>query len=110
MAVQLDAAGAGGGDEAGGDARVARQGDDRRLAVARHAGDADLRRIDARIRIGLEVIDQATHAPGPRTQRAPVVGTARLPLVAQADDALAQSVAVALDAVGVDRAVAPALV
>src|SRR5262249_12780155 len=84
--------------------------DEGRLAVARHAGDAHLGWIDARIGIGFEIVDQAAHAPGPGTERAPVFGAARLAFVAKADDAFAQPAAIALNAGRDDRAVAPAFV
>src|SRR5205807_357381 len=73
-------------------------------------GNAHLGRIDPRIRVGLEVVDQTTHAPGPGAQRAPVFGAARLALVGQADNAFAQPAVVPLNADGDDRAVAPTLV
>jgi hypothetical protein len=109
-AKQLGASRAGGGDEPRGDPPVEGRGDQRGLAVPRHAGDAHLGGIDARVWVGFEVVDESAHAPGPGAQRAPVVGPARLALVRQADDAFAQAVVVRLNAVRIDRAVAPAIV
>src|SRR6516164_1553862 len=110
MAMQLDAARARGGDEAGRQACVKRHGDNRRLAVARYAGDANFAWINSRIRIGLEVVDEAAQAPAPGAQGAPIVGSARLARVRQPDDAFAQSAVVSLDASRKDGAVAPAFV
>src|SRR5262249_14867028 len=81
-----------------------------RFPVPRDAGDAYLRRIDARIRIGFEIVDELADAPAPGAQRAPVVRLAGLPFVGQADNAFAQPAVVRLYAVGNDRAVSPALV
>src|SRR5262249_43534158 len=110
MAMQLDAARSGGGDEAGRDTRVKRHRDNRRLAEARYAGDADLGWINSGIRIGLEVVDEAAQAPVPGPQGAPIVAAARLALIRQPDDAFAQPVIVPLDASRKDGAVAPAFV
>src|SRR5271165_627461 len=50
--------------------------------------DADLAGVNGLV--GLKIIESAAGSPGPGTQRAPVVGLARLALVAQADDALGE--------------------
>ena len=76
-------------DESGRNARFEGRGDERRLAIPRHAGNAHLGWIDARIRIGFEVVNEATDGPGPGAKRAPVLGSAWLALVGQADDAFA---------------------
>src|SRR5262249_21718048 len=81
-----------------------------RLAIARHAGDADFRRIDTRIRVGFEIVDETTDAPAPGAQRSPIVGLSRLALVGQADNAFAQPTIISLNRVRHDRAVCPALV
>src|SRR5207302_1888726 len=105
---QLDAAFAGGADEADGEALVVRHGDNRRLTVARQPLDADALGVDDLV--GLEIIQGAAGAPGPSSQRAPIVGLPRLALVAQADDAARQAgTVVGLTAVGDNDRVAPAL-
>ena len=87
---------------------VERHRDERRLAVARHAFDADLLRVDGLV--GLEIVEAARRAPRPRAQRAPVVRLARLALVDEADDALRQAGAVVgLNAAGIERREAPAV-
>ena len=107
-AMQLGAAFAGRSDQHDREARVERHRDERGLAVARDAFDADLLRVDRLV--GLEIVETARRAPGPGAQRAPVVRLARLALVDQADDALRQARAVVgLDAAGVERRVAPAV-
>ena len=105
-AVQLRAALAGRADEHHGEPLVERHRDQRRLAVTRHAVDADALRVDGRI--GLEVVERAGRAPGPGAQRAPVFGLAPLTLVDEADDALRQAgTVVGLHARGVQERVAP---
>ncbi len=83
--VQLDAALAGGADEADGEALVIRQGDNCRLTIARKALDADL--LGVYRLVGLEIIQGAASAPRPGPQRTPIVHLPRLAFVAQADDA-----------------------
>ena len=61
-------------------------GDERGLAVAGVAFDADLFGVDGFV--GFEIIEGAAGSPGPGAECAPVVGLARLALVAEADDAL----------------------
>src|SRR5207244_324321 len=59
--------------------------------------------------VGLEIVQRPAGAPRPGTQRAPVVGHARLALVVQTDDPARQAAAVVgLDAVGNDDCVPPA--
>ena len=107
-AVQLRPTLARGADEADGEARVIGHRDDRRLAVPRKPLDPDLLRVDGLV--GLEVVQRAARAPGPGAEGAPIVGLARLPLVAQADDTPGQPRSViGLDAVGNDDGVAPPL-
>src|SRR5262249_61168968 len=110
VALELGTAGPGGRDEPGRDPRVKGRGDQRCLAVSGHPGNADLLRIDARIRVGLEIVNETTDPPGPGAQRAPVVGFAGLALVGQANNAFAQLVVVPLNAVGIDGAVPPGFV
>ena len=106
--MQLGAAFAGRADEHDREALVERHRDERRLAVARHAFDADALRIDGLV--GLEVVERARRAPGPRAQRAPVVGLARLAFVDESDDALRETRAVVgLDARGIEGREAPAV-
>ena len=73
-AMQLGAALAGGADQHHREALVERHRHERRLAVARHAFDADLLRVDGLV--GFEVVEAARGAPRPGAQRAPVVGLA----------------------------------
>ena len=104
--MQLGAALAGGGDQADGKSRVVRHRHQCRLAVARHALDADALCINALV--GLEIVEPARCTPGPCAQRSPVVGLARLAVVDQADDAFGQPRAVvSLDACRTQRGVAP---
>ena len=104
---ELGAAFAGGADEHDGEALVERHRDERGLAVARDAFDADLLGVDGLV--GLEIVEAARGAPGPGAQRAPVVGLARLAFVDEADDALGEAGAVVgLDAGGVDGDETPA--
>src|SRR5271166_1517995 len=70
-------------------ALVVGHGDERGLAIARVAFDADLAGVDGFV--GLEIVERATGSPSPGTQRSPVVKLARLALVAQADDALSET-------------------
>ena len=84
-AMQLGAAFAGRADQHHGEALIEGHGDQRGLAVARDAFDADVLRVDGWI--GFEIVEPARGAPRPGAQRAPVVGLARLALVDQADDA-----------------------
>src|SRR5262249_28069321 len=110
VAVELGAASPRGGDEPRRDTCVKSRGDERCLAVARHAGNADFLRIDARNQICLEIVNEATASPAPGAHRAPVFGMARLALVGQANNAFAQLAVVPLNAVGIDGAVPPGLV
>ncbi len=106
-AVQFRAAFARGADERHGEARLEGERDERGLAVARHAFDADLLRVHGGI--GFKAVQSARRAPGPGAERTPVVRLARLALVDEADDALGQARAVVgLNAVGIDRGIAPA--
>src|SRR5260370_26520934 len=58
--------------------------------------------------VGLEIIQGARGAPGPRPQRTPVIRLARLALVDQADDSLRETGAViSLNTRGVQECVAP---
>ena len=60
------------------------------------------------MRIAAQEIHRAAGAPGPGTQRAPIIHLARLALVHQADDALGQACAVVgLDAAGIEDGIAP---
>ena len=68
-AVQLCAAFAGRADEHDGEALVERHRDERRLAVARHAFDADLLRVHGLL--SLEVIERASTRPNPKRASAP---------------------------------------
>src|SRR5581483_11033353 len=78
----------------------------RRLAVARMPLDRDMLRVHRLV--GLEVVDRTARAPGPRAQRAPIIRLARLPFVAQTDDAQRQpGPVVGLNAAGIERSVAP---
>src|SRR5688572_8140547 len=93
-------------DEADGEAGIEGHGDERRLAEARDAFDADAPRVDRPVR--LEVIERTTRAPRPRTQRSPVIGLPRLTFVDEADDALRQAGAVVcLDAAWIQKRVSP---
>src|SRR5207248_2909194 len=59
--------------------------------------------------VGLEIIEGAAGAPGPGTQRSPIIQLARLALVHQTDDAARQAGAiVCLNAGGSDDGIAPA--
>ena len=105
--MQLGAAFAGGADIGDGEARIVGHGDERCLAVAGVAFDADLFGVHGLV--GFEIIERAAGAPGPGAQRAPIVGLARLAFVDQADDALRQTGAVVgLNAGGDEVGVAPA--
>jgi hypothetical protein len=79
-------------DEADGDALVERHGDQRRLAVARHALQRDAGRVDGPGR--REVVDRAGGAPAPGPEHAPVVEIARLALRREPDDPLSEARAV----------------
>src|SRR5258708_39979548 len=58
--------------------------------------------------IRLEIIQCARGAPGPRPQRTPVIGLARLAVVDQSDDTLGETRAViGLNARGAQECVAP---
>ena len=105
--MQLGAALAGRPDQHHGKAGVEGHRHECRLAEARHALDADLLRVDARV--ALEIVERARRSPGPRAECAPVVGLARSSVVDEADDPRRQSGAVVcLDAGGIQRHVAPA--
>ena len=107
-AEQLRPAGARRPDEADGEARLVRHRHERGLPVAREPLDAHARAVDRRV--GLEVVDGAAGAPGPRPERAPVFEPARLAVVGEANDAPRQPRAVVgLDARGDELGVAPAL-
>src|SRR5262249_21741796 len=64
-------------------------GDKRGLAVARQAFDADLFGVDLFCRF--EEIERSAGAPGPGTQRAPVIGFTRLSFVAEPNDSFGQT-------------------
>ena len=105
--VQFRAALAGGTDEHHLEALIKCHRDERGLAIARHALDADPRGIDRGI--VFEVVESARGAPAPGAERAPIIGLARLAFVREADDALPEARAVVgLDARGRDLNVAPA--
>src|SRR3954468_10646495 len=90
--VKLRAAFAGRTDKGDGKTLVVGEGDERRFAVARESLKPDL--FSVHRAVGLEVIQRAARAPGPRAQSAPVVGLARPPFVDEADNALRQAGAV----------------
>src|SRR5690606_9938650 len=77
-----------GRDEPHREALIERQGDERRLAVARHPRDADALRVDRFD--GLEVVERARCSPSPRSKRAPLIGLSRLAEVREPDDAARQ--------------------
>ena len=82
-------------------------GDERGLAVARDAFDADMLRVDGWI--GFEIVESATRAPSPGAQCAPVFRLARLAFVDQPDDAAGEAGAViGLHAGGIEQDEAPA--
>src|SRR5215471_20285354 len=59
--------------------------------------------------VGFEVIESAACAPGPGSQRSPIIQLARLPFVTQADDALFEACAiVGLHGGGNDCGITPA--
>ena len=94
-------------DEHHGEALIEGHGDERGLAVARDAFDANMFCVDGRI--GLEIVECAAGAPGPRAQCAPVFGLARLAFVDEADDAAREAGAVVgLHAGWVEQREAPA--
>jgi hypothetical protein len=83
------------------EARLEGHRDQRGLAVAGHAFDADLPGIYGGN--SLEIVEGTGRAPSPGPQRAPLLGRAALALVGQADDAGCQSGAVVgLDAGGAE--------
>ena len=89
------------------EALIESHGHQRRLAVARHAFNADVFGIDSRV--GLEIIEPAARAPCPCPQRAPVFRLARLPFVHQPDDAAREAGAVVrLHAGGIEQRKSPA--
>ena len=105
-AQQRGSAFAGRADQHHGEALIEGHGDERGLAVARDAFDADMLRVDGGI--GLEIIEAAARAPGPGAQRAPVFRLARLAFVDQADDAAREAGAVVgLHAGGIEAARSP---
>jgi hypothetical protein len=104
--MQLGAAFPRGAHEHDREPRVERHGDERGLAESRDAFDPDLFRVDQVV--GFQIVERARRAPGPRTQRAPVVRLARPAAVGEPDDPVRQPRAmVGLDARGADRGVAP---
>ncbi len=90
--VRLGATFAGGTDQPHVKALVEGNGDQRRLAVARHTLDADMALIH--LRPGREIIEDPTGAPAPGPERAPVIRLARLALIDEADNALGQACAI----------------
>ena len=84
--MQLGAAFARRADQHDREARVERHR--RRAPPCRSATRPRCRRAWRRPPVGLEIVQPARRAPGPRAQRAPVVRLARLALVDQPDDAL----------------------
>src|ERR1035441_9969452 len=83
-----------------------RHRDEGGLAVARYSLDADLLRVHGGV--GFKVVQAARRAPGPGTQRSPVIGLAGLASVNETDDAFSQpSAVVRLDAARIDGRVAP---
>src|SRR4051812_26761875 len=105
--VELRTAFAGGADEGDGEALVVHHGDKRGFAIARQALDPHLTGIH--FLDGLEEIQCAARAPGPRAQGSPVLGFAGLAFVAQTDDAFGESGAiVSLNTGGNQDSVAPA--
>src|SRR5205814_145761 len=107
-AVQFGAAFAGGADEHKSETCVECHGDQRGLAVARNAFDADV--LGVHSFVGFEIIQAARCSPSPGSQRAPVVRLARLSFVDQSNDSLGEARAiVGLNAYGVDVGVAPAV-
>src|SRR6185437_14126464 len=91
-AKQRGTAFARGANKRHGEALIESHGDQRGLAVARDAFDANVLRIDGRV--GFEIVERAAGSPGPRTQSSPVIGFARLALVDEADDAARKPCAV----------------
>src|SRR6201999_1773688 len=99
---------AGGADQAHRKARLEGQGDERGLAVAGYAFDADVLCVHGGI--GFEVIEGAGGAPLPGAERTPVFGLAGLGFVDEGDDAAGESGSVVgLDACGADGSVTPAI-
>ena len=90
--MQLGAAFAGGTNISDGETRFIRHRHERRFAITRVAFEADL--FGVHRFVSLEIIQRAARAPGPRTQRAPIIDLARLSFVAEANDAAGQTRAV----------------
>src|SRR5262245_48230192 len=106
--MQFHAAGARRANKCDGESLVVCHRDRSRLAVSRKTFDPNLLRVDGLV--GLEVIESAARAPGPRAKCAPVVDLAWLALVAKADDSARQPAAVVgLNAVRANDRVPPAL-
>ena len=82
----------GGADEDHGEARIVGHGDERGFAVAGDAFDADVFGVDGGI--GLEIVEAAAGSPGPGAQCSPLIGSAGLTFVDQADDAAGEAGAV----------------
>jgi len=91
-AVRLGAAFAGRADEHERKTRLERHGDERGLAVARDAFNADVPSIHGRQR--LKIIESARRAPTPGAQRTPLLRRAVVALVGEPDDASGESGAV----------------
>ena len=80
----------------------------RGFAKARDALDADVLGVDGGV--GFEVIESASGAPGPGTERAPVLGLARAAVIDEPDDAAAKTGSViGLHTGGVEEDKAPAV-
>src|SRR6267142_4861472 len=104
--MQLGAGFAGGTNKSDGETRFIRHRHERRFAITRVALKANLFSIDRFV--SLEIIQCAARAPCPSSQRAPIIDLARLPSVAEANDATVQTRAVVgLNAIGNQAGVTP---
>src|ERR1700730_4157295 len=97
---------AGGTNKSDSETRFIRHRHERRLSVTRVALKANLFSVDRFV--SLEIIQRMARAPCPRSQRAPIIDLARLPFVAEANDATVQTRAVVgLNAIGNQAGVTP---
>ena len=97
----------GGADEDHGEARIVGHGDEGGFAVAGDAFDADVFGVDSGI--GLEIVETAAGSPSPGAQCSPLIGSARLAFVDEADDAASEAgTVVRLRGLRIDHGEAPA--
>src|SRR5580692_1777726 len=88
-AIEIRSAHTRGADVTDSKSLIVSHGHNGRLAITRVTGNADLFRVDRFV--GLKVVERPARAPGPGTQRAPVIRLAKLAFVTESDDAFFQT-------------------